>query len=88
MIDNLLICNSLANFFKNNLDLDIPSNDDDLIDSGLLDSLSFVELLVHIEQNYGFEVSIDEIELNDFRSISSIAHYIQRNNHTFASNLT
>lgn len=75
-----LIYNDLANFFKKQQDVQIPSTSVDLIESGYLDSLLFVELLVFIEQKYGFEVSIEDIELDDFRSLSSIAHYIQARN--------
>jgi acyl carrier protein len=54
----------------------VPSPDADLIDGGLLDSLRLVELLLEIEAGLGCRIPIDEIDLDDLRSISRIARLI------------
>lgn len=46
--------------------------DDDLVDSGILQSLHFVELLYLIEDRLGTELSMDEVTTEDFRTISRI----------------
>ena len=50
--------------------------DTDLFETGVLDSLKFVELLVQLEQQFGTRVSLDDLELDNFRSIGQIAHFI------------
>lgn len=62
--------------FREKLDLDVPSADADLIESGLLDSLRLVELLLHIEASLGLRIALDEIDLDDLRSVKRIARLL------------
>jgi acyl carrier protein len=62
--------------FSEKLNIELPSPDTDLIDSGLLDSLRLVELLLHIEASLGFRIALDDIDLDDLRSIRRIARLI------------
>lgn len=59
------------------LHIDVPSFDADLFDTGVLDSLAFVELLVQLEQEFGVTTSVDDLEADNFRSIASIADFIE-----------
>jgi D-alanine--poly(phosphoribitol) ligase subunit 2 len=52
--------------------------DKDLIGTGLLDSLALVELLAQLEEVFGVSISADDLELEDFRSIASIAGFVTR----------
>ena len=64
--------------FADHLHVEIPSDDVDLIDSGLLDSLLLVDLLVRLEKEFGFTVVMDELDLEDFRTVRSMAAYVSR----------
>lgn len=66
----------IGTIFREKLNLVVPSDDTDLFATGGLDSLSFVELLVVIEREYGVKVSLEDLELENFRSIDSIAGFI------------
>lgn len=70
----------IAAMFSEKLNLDVPAADTDLVDAGLLDSLTFVELLLLLEQEFGIEITIDNLEIDDFRSISRIAMFVARQN--------
>jgi acyl carrier protein len=59
------------------LHIEVPSFDTDLFDTGVLDSLAFVELLVQLEQEFGVTTSVDDLEADNFRSIASIADFIE-----------
>jgi D-alanine--poly(phosphoribitol) ligase subunit 2 len=56
--------------------IDSPTPDTDLIDNGALDSFALVELLVNIEELFGVEVPVEDLEVDDFRSASRIARLI------------
>src|SRR6187549_989548 len=43
----------IAAIFASALHLDVPSWDTDLFDTGVLDSLAFVELLLQLEREFG-----------------------------------
>lgn len=62
--------------FANALNLETPSPDIDLFDTGVLDSLAFVELLLQLEREFGVTVSLDELEIDNFRSIGRIAEFV------------
>jgi len=66
----------IATIFREKLNLVVPSDDTDLFATGGLDSLSFVELLVEIEREYGIGVSLEDLELENFRSIGRIAGFV------------
>lgn len=72
----------IAALFSEKLSLDVPSADTDLIETGILDSLKFVELLAHLEQQFATQISTDDLEIDNFRCIEKIAQFIaSRNQH-------
>ena len=66
----------LTRIFQDKLSLVVQSVETDLFATGGLDSLSFVELLVQLEREFGLRVSFADIELDNFRSIAKIAEFI------------
>ena len=66
----------IARLFAERLNLDVPSADTDLFDSGALDSMGFVELLAQIEREFGVEVALGDLEMDNFRSIARIAEFV------------
>jgi acyl carrier protein len=51
-------------------------DDDSLLDSGILDSFGIMTLLSFIEQEYGVEVPAEDIEPENFESVTAIAQTI------------
>ena len=72
-----LIRDRVHAIFSTRLNLDVPSVDDDLIQSGLLDSMGIVDLLLAIEQEFGLSLSIETLDLENFQTISSIAIFVK-----------
>jgi acyl carrier protein len=67
----------VAAIFSGALHLDVPSWDTDLFDTGVLDSLAFVELLLQLEREFGVTTSVDDLDAETFKSISCIADFVQ-----------
>jgi methoxymalonate biosynthesis acyl carrier protein len=70
--DRQTIENAVAEIFSQKLHVEVCSYDSDLFETGILDSLQLVELLFQLEQQFGVRISLDEIELENFRSIERI----------------
>lgn len=51
------------------------SGSDDLLVSGLLDSLGVMRLVAHIEQKYGVRIPPEDITIEHFASVDAIAAY-------------
>jgi methoxymalonate biosynthesis acyl carrier protein len=63
----------LRQLFSTEFKVDVPSADTDLLETGLLDSLGLVDLLLHLEQEFRVQISFDALEVEDFRSLTTIA---------------
>jgi acyl carrier protein len=70
------IVRDLSALFRDKLFIELPAADTDLLDSGLLDSLQLVQLLLHVEQDLGYRIPLDEIDLDDLRSLERLARVI------------
>jgi acyl carrier protein len=66
----------IGRLFLEKLHVEVPSTDTDLFESGVLDSLGFVELMVQIEEEFGITVSLDDVGIDRFRSIGRIAQFV------------
>lgn len=66
----------ISALFQESLNRTVPSVDTDLFETGILDSLSFVTFLVHLEDAFGFSASIDDLEFDNFRSIARITSFV------------
>jgi D-alanine--poly(phosphoribitol) ligase subunit 2 len=76
MPNDITLQERIARLFSDMMSLDIPSTDTDLFDTGVLDSLAFVELLLHLEREFGVTTSVEDLEISNFRSIARIAGYV------------
>jgi acyl carrier protein len=63
--------------FSRDLNVDVPSNGTDLFETGLLDSLTFVDLLVRLEEALSLKLRLDEIDLESFRSIDRVVEMLE-----------
>lgn len=63
--------------FAESFHIEAPAPDTDLLESGILDSFQFVELLVQLEQRFGLRIRIDDIELEDLRTLARIARLME-----------
>jgi acyl carrier protein len=66
----------IVRLFADRLNLDVPSGGTDLFEAGALDSMAFVELLAHLESEFGIAVSLQDIEMDNFRTIERIAGFV------------
>jgi D-alanine--poly(phosphoribitol) ligase subunit 2 len=65
--------------FVERFHIEVPSPDTDLVETGILDSFQFVELLLQLEQRFGFRVKIENIDLDDLRTLARIARLLAAN---------
>jgi acyl carrier protein len=66
----------IASLLLERLHVEVPSAHEDLIKTGLLDSLKIVELLAVLEQHFAMRIPLKEIEIHHFRSTESIADFV------------
>src|SRR5882762_8886356 len=76
MCDRTVALERLRTLFLSHLHLEVPSADTDLLETGLLDSLQLVDLLLLIEEEFGRRISLEAIELDDLRSLTRLAEMV------------
>src|SRR5688500_20339807 len=77
MSDGNRLRERIAGLFSHALHLDVPAFDTDLFETGVLDSLAFVELLLQLEREFGVTTTVDDLDVETFRSIACIADFVQ-----------
>lgn len=80
MSDANAIIGRLDALFLECFHVEVPSPDTDLLETGVLDSLQFVELLLQLEQRFGFRVKVEDINLDDLRTLARIAQLVAGRN--------
>jgi acyl carrier protein len=55
------------------VDLEVVSDDSDLLESGRVDSLALVELIYAIEEEFDVELQLEQLDAEQFRTVRSIA---------------
>ena len=65
--------------FAQALNVVVSSDEIDLIDGGLLDSLALVELVVELEHRFGMSIPFDTLDIDDFRTVQSIGAVVAAN---------
>ena len=62
---------------EKNPDFDLQMSSD-IIENRLIDSLQFVEFVMFIEEVSGCKLDMENLDIEDFRSLDSIGTYIDR----------
>lgn len=78
-IRKFLLENYLYGYEENELEEDMS-----ILEMGVLDSTGIIELVVFIEENFGFEVPDRDIMPENMDSINFISNYIYKKLMTFA----
>jgi acyl carrier protein len=66
----------ITTMFSQKLNVEVPSVETDLIETGLVDSLTFVECLTQLEEEFGVTVALEDLEIDHFRTVSRIARFV------------
>jgi len=63
---------------RDRMHLDVPSPTTDLFADGILDSLTFVDLLARLELEFGITVELEDTDLDAFRTVEAIERFVSR----------
>jgi methoxymalonate biosynthesis acyl carrier protein len=62
----------------------LPDLDDDanLFESGIVNSLFAVQLMTFIEKTFGVEVGMDDLDIDNFKSVNATSAFVARKSGT------
>ena len=73
---NAQLLDRVMHLFERKLGLPVTSPDADLFETGMMDSLTFVNMLLLLEKEFGVRITLENIDLERFRSMAKIAEYV------------
>jgi len=73
----LILHDRISNIFVQQLHIEPPSPETDLLEAGTIDSLTLVDLLALLEQEFSISIPLKDLDLGHFRSIARIAEFIR-----------
>jgi acyl carrier protein len=71
------IVEELRSFFSKVTAGNAPAPDDDYFALGLVSSLMALELVTFVEQRFGIAVEVEDLDLDNFRTMSRTAEFIR-----------
>ncbi len=66
------LINDLHRLFRDHLQVEVPDNDMNLMENGIIDSLALVNLILAIEEEFQVSVSLEETDLQHFETINKL----------------
>lgn len=72
----------ISTFIINATNLSNLGEDDHLFETGVLNSLFAVQLMIFIEKTFRIEVGKDDLDIDNFKSIGSTTAFVLRKNGT------
>lgn len=75
MMDGRTISEVTA-LLEDRLGIAVASPHEDLFDSGALDSLAFVNLIVELETAFGIPIALEALDFDDFSTVAGIARFV------------
>lgn len=76
---------SLRRFVTHSINFPELGDDDDLFESGLVNSLFAIQLMTFIEKTFGVEVEADDLDITNFRSLNAATSFVLKKSAATAS---
>lgn len=77
--------NQIVQLMADKMELEVESFDSDLFEDGVLDSLSYVRLVVELQQAFGITLSLAQIDIDQFRTVHQIAAHLSQHEPVLAA---
>lgn len=68
----------IRTFINNSINIDSIGDDENLFETGLINSLFAVQLMTFVERTFGIEIGVDDLDIENFKSISATAAFVTR----------
>jgi D-alanine--poly(phosphoribitol) ligase subunit 2 len=72
------LVDGIRSVLRDHLNVLVDSPEAKLLETGLVDSIGLVELIIQLEDRFGIGLPMESLELDDLRSINTIADLITR----------
>ena len=71
---------AIRSFVLNSINITDLNDDDDLFQTGIVNSLFAVQLMTFIEKTFQIEVEADDLDIENFKSIQAATGFVVKKN--------
>ena len=69
---------TIRNFILDSINIPDLKDDDNLFESGIVNSLFAVQLMTFLEKSFSIEVTMDDLSMENFESVNSTSSFVER----------
>lgn len=69
---------TIRNFILDSINIPDLNDDDNLFESGIVNSLFAVQLMTFLEKSFNLEVTMDDLSMDNFESINATSLFVQK----------
>ena len=69
---------TIRNFILDSINIPDLNDDDNLFESGIVNSLFAVQLMTFLEKSFDIEVTMDDLSMDNFESIHATSLFVQK----------
>lgn len=69
---------TIRNFILESINIPDLNDDDNLFESGIVNSLFAVQLMTFLEKSFSIEVTMDDLSMDNFESVSATSSFVER----------
>jgi len=69
---------TIRNFILDSINIPNLTDDDNLFESGIVNSLFAVQLMTFIEKSFNIEVTMDDLSMENFESVNATSSFVER----------
>jgi methoxymalonate biosynthesis acyl carrier protein len=84
-MDRTQIKQALREFILRSVRIPALGDDEDLFESGIVNSLFAVRLMTFVEKTFAIEVAMEDLEIDNFRSLNATTGFVLRKNGVHAA---
>ena len=71
---------TVTNFLLSSINIANLKHDDNLFESGIVNSLFAVQLVTFLEKTFAIEIGMDDLDIENFKSLNATTAFVMRKN--------
>lgn len=68
----------IYNFVAKSTNIRTINEDEDLFESGIVNSLFSIQLISFIEKSFDIQITTDDLDMENFKSINAVCNFVKR----------
>lgn len=68
----------IRSYILENINVPALSDDFDIFETGIVNSLFAIELMTFLEKSFSIKVTMDDLDMQNFKSVNAASQFVQR----------